>query len=332
MRKRAAVLCGAAAVVVASGLTAVPAEAGCPARPGGVPRRRPGLEEVRHRRLPDAPVRVRRGAAGPRRPLRPHGHAGAVAHPAHREEVPGPAAGEPGRSGRQRADARRVRRRVAAEEGRRRVRRRRVRPARRGREPPGPGLRAGPLRRRTPRLGAHLARGGAGQPGPREVLRRGVRAQVRRPAAAHDHDGRRARPGRDPAGAGRGADQLLRLLLRHLPRHRVRQAVPAAGAASGAGLRGRPDGRLVRLQPRPEPGVQRPPPRVHGLGRQARRDVPPRHRRGEDRGRLVRDAGRAQGGPGRMGRSARRSWRTPTSRAATTTATGRTWPRRSPRT
>lgn len=33
MRKRAAVLCGAAAVVVASGLTAVPAEAGAPHAP-----------------------------------------------------------------------------------------------------------------------------------------------------------------------------------------------------------------------------------------------------------------------------------------------------------
>ena len=40
--------------------------------------------------------------------------------------------------------------------------------------------------------------------------------------------------GEHPPGAGRGADQLLRLLVRHLPRPGLRHAVPRAGAPHGA--------------------------------------------------------------------------------------------------
>ena len=62
-----------------------------------------------------------------------------------------------------------------------------------------------------------------------------------------------------------------------------------------------------------------------------RQDVQAGHRSGEDRGQVVRDAGGARQEAGRTARWAPPSWRTPSCPAATTTATGPISPRRSPR-
>lgn len=103
----------------------------------------------------------------------------------------------------------------------------------------------------------------------------------------------------DPRCAGREEAQLPRLLVRDLPRGGLRQALPRARTAVGAGQHRRSDGGLVRRQHRPGLRVRRPPQGVHGLGRQVRLHVSPRHRPGEDRERLVRGPREAADPPGR---------------------------------
>ena len=167
----------------------------------------------------------------------------------------------------------------------------------------------------------------------RAGLRRGLRQEVRGRAAVHRHGERRPGHGRDPrrpSARRRSTTSATRTAPTWAP------STPSS-TRSGYGAWCwtpivDPDRRLVRGQPRPGLRLRRPPQGVHGLGRQVQRDVQARHRSGEDRGQVVRDAG----GPGarspRAARWAPPSWRTPSSRAATTTATGRTSPRRSRRT
>ncbi len=270
--------------------------------------RTPHLEEVRHHEVPDAPVRVSGGAARPRRSARTADHPRAVPRPAHREEVPGPAAGQPRRPRRQRSHTRRIRRFRAAEGGGGPVRRHRLRSARCRREQTGRQLQVRLLRPGAPGLRAAHTSDRAGQPPARQGLRAGLRQEVRGRPAAPQHDQRRARHGPDPRGSRQQADQLLRLLVRHLPRRGLCQALPPAGATRGPGLGRRPHRRLVRGQPRAGPRLRRPPPRVPGVGRQVRQDVRARHRSRAGRGQVVRDAGspgqragRREGGPLRAG-------------------------------
>ena len=73
-----------------------------------------------------------------------------------------------------------------------------------------------------------------------------LRGPQRAPPALHLHPGHGARHGRDPPGARRGQDLVLRLLLRQRARRHVRHAVPGARAGHGARRRRRPERRLRR--------------------------------------------------------------------------------------
>ena len=119
-----------------------------------------------------------------------------------------------------------------------------------------------------------------------------------RAAVAPHHRGRRQGPGHHPQGAGRQADQLLRLLLRHLPRPGLRHPLPAEPAAGGVRRRGRPPRGVVPGQPRPGRRVPEGHRGVLRLDRQERRRLPPRQLRRRRREALLRRAGQA---PGRSG-------------------------------
>ena len=243
-----------------------------PAAASAGPRRpaaSPHLEELRHQRLPDAPVRLAAGAA---RSRRPGGRQitlalSRVRHTAKTYQGPllvNP--GGPGGSGLTLAGfvASALPKSVAAQYDVIGFDPRGV-----GAEQARPGLPARALRRRcartrvpsTPAIEQRQPRPCAG-PSPRRAARstRTCCPYIDTVSTVRDMDAIRA-------ALGAPEDQLLRLLLRHLPGRRLRQALPAARAAPGARLDRRPRRRLVRRQPGPGPRVQRPPPGVPRLGR-----------------------------------------------------------------
>ena len=245
MKRRVITVYSAAVVTLAGAITAFSASASEPGPQPGARRGDAGgslkWTDCGTEELPEASVLHAEGAAGPL--ASPNGKKISIAlsriqHTAKKSQ--GPAAGQPRRPRRQRTDARRVRRRLAAEEGGGAVRRDRLRPARRGRERARARLQAGLLRPGAPRHRAAQREGRAGQHQARQGLRRRVRQEVRQAAAAHRHGERRRGHGRHPHGPRQQEDQLLRLLVRHVSRRRIRQVVPGPGAARGAGQRRRP--------------------------------------------------------------------------------------------
>ena len=306
MRKRAAVLCGAA-VVVAGTFTALPADASTRRLRKQRPAAKTHLEELRHQRLPDAPVRVAQGAARPRATRTGKQITLALSRVPHTaKKYQGPLLvnpGGPGGSGLTLAGFVAV---LAAQGGRGPVRRHRLRPARGGQEQPALDCKPGhfdPVRPdsvpSTPAIekaNLQRAKSFAAACGKKYAS---LLPYIDTISAVQDMDSIRAALGAEKINYfGYSYGTYLGAVYAKL--------FPRARAAPGAGLDRRPHRRLVRRQPRPGLRLRRPPQGAHGLDRQVQLDVQARHRPGQGRGQVVRDAGGARqeaGAAGKVGAS-----------------------------